>query len=450
MQQTEKARKICVIGAGYVGLTSAACFAHIGNSVICVDKDQDKINKLSNKLLPFYEPELDEFIRKSVGQQKLSFSTDINNSLIQSEIIFIAVGTPQKKDGRADLTAVNKVAREINKALNKTKKYKIVVVKSTVPPGFSDKIKKIIKNKKVDIVSNPEFLREGSAVYDSLFPNRIVIGTDNHRAREAMRELYAPIINQTFPTDIDPRPTTYVPLVETDIRSAEMIKYASNAFLATKISFINEIAHLCELVGADITKITEGMGLDKRIGPQFLQAGLGYGGSCFPKDIHALSQVSGDHGHDFKLLKAVIEVNNLQRERFMGKIKKGLKSIKGKTIGILGLSFKPHTDDLREAPSIDIINWLIAEKAIVKVYDPKAMENTKALFKDKIKYCQDAFEAARGTDALIITTEWQEFRDLNLIEIKSLMKKPIIFDGRNIYEQDQMKELGFQYVGIGR
>lgn len=450
MKKSGNSKKICIIGAGYVGLTTAACLAQIGNKVICIDNDLDKIKKLSNKVVPFYEPQLDEIICKSVNNKNLSFSTKINDSIKQSEIIFIAVGTPQKKDGRADLTAVRKVATEIDKVLNNTKKHKIVVVKSTVPPGFSDKIRKIIRNMKVDIISNPEFLREGSAVYDSLFPNRIVVGTDNGRAVQTMRELYDPIINQTFPTDIDPRPTTYVPLVETDIRSAEMIKYASNAFLATKISFTNEIAHLCELVGADITKITEGMGLDKRIGPQFLQAGLGYGGSCFPKDTHALSQVSGDHGHDFKLLKAVIEVNNLQRERFIRKIKKELKSLKGKTIGILGLSFKPHTDDLREAPSIDIINWLIAEKAVVKVYDPKAMENTKKVFKDKIKYCQDAYDVARDSDALVITTEWQEFKDLDLLKIKSLMKKPIIFDGRNIFAQDKTKELGFRYVGVGR
>lgn len=442
--------KICVIGAGYVGLTTAACFAQIGHSVTCVDKEQEKIEKLSNKIVSFYEPQLDRLIGDSMDQKKISFSTDIRGSVLGADVIFIAVGTPQRKDGRADLTAVKNVALEIRRALGKTKTYKIVVVKSTVPPGFSDEVKKIIKNPKVDTVSNPEFLREGSAVYDTLFPNRVVIGAANRRAAEIMRELYAPIVNQTFPTDIDPRPAAYVPLVETDIESAEMIKYASNAFLATKISFINEIAHLCELLGADITKITEGMGLDKRIGPQFLQAGLGYGGSCFPKDTQALNQVAGDHGHDFKLLKAVIEVNNLQRKRFLEKIRKGLKNLKGKTIGVLGLSFKPHTDDLREAPSIDIIGWLIARKAAVKVYDPKAMKNTKAVFEDKIKYCNNPYETARDSDALIIATEWQEFIELDLARIKSLMKGRIIFDGRNIYDPDKAKELGFRYLGIGR
>ncbi|MBN2058691.1 MAG: UDP-glucose/GDP-mannose dehydrogenase family protein [Candidatus Saganbacteria bacterium] len=439
--------KLCVVGAGYVGLTTAACLAHLGHEVICVDKDKAKINKLNRSAVPFYEPGLSEVIKRAADKGDLGFTQDLADAVKNSKLIFIAVGTPQRRGGRANLNAVISVSREIRRLI---KDHRIIVMKSTVPPGFSDKLKKIFAGRPVDIVSNPEFLREGTAVNDTLFPDRIVVGTDSESAAKAMRQLYAPIVDQTFPTDIEPRPTNYAPLILTDNRSAEMIKYASNAFLATKISFINEIAHLCELVGADITRITEGMGLDERIGPRFLKAGLGYGGSCFPKDTNALSQVAGDHGHDFKLLKAVIEVNNLQRQRFISKIKNKLKKLKGRTVCILGLAFKPHTDDLREAPALDIINWLLAKKARVRVYDPEALENTRKIFGSKIEYAAGSYQAVQGADALIIATEWQEFQELDLAKLRSIMKQPVIFDGRNLFDKKAMKDRGFDYISIGR
>ena len=453
--------KICIIGTGYVGLTTGTCLAHIGNNVICVDKDSEKISKLQDGEIPIFEKGLSELISKNMHEGRISFSTDLSKGIKDSDVIFIAVWTPQKENGEADISAVEEVSHEIGKILKSHDGHKIIVVKSTVPVGTTENVRKIInKSRKVefDLVFNPEFLREGSAVHDTLYPDRIVIGTDKQRAADVMQEIYAPIINQTFPSELDPclagrqaRPTFYVPFLITDIKSAEMIKYASNAFLATKISFINEIAHLCELVGADVTKITEGMGLDNRIGPRFLEAGLGYGGSCFPKDTKALDQIAGNHGHDFELLRAVIKVNTAQRERFMEKIKKNLNKIKGKTFGILGLSFKPNTDDMREAPSKDIISWLLGEGAQIKAYDPAAMERARTIFdSNKIAYCKDAYEVAQGCDALIITTEWAEFRELDLERIKAVMALPVIFDGRNIFDKKKMEELGFNYIGVGR
>lgn len=458
--------KICIIGTGYVGLTTGTCLAYIGNNVICVDKDHEKISNLQAGKIPIFEKGLSDLISKSAHEGRISFSTDLKKGVIDSDVIFIAVWTPQKDNGEADISAVKEVAHEIGRILRSNdggKNHRIIVIKSTVPVGTTENVQGILNSElkgkiKFDIVFNPEFLREGSAVHDTLYPDRIIIGTDNQFAADVMQEIYAPIINQTFPSELDPclagrqaRPTFYVPFLVTDIKSAEMIKYASNAFLATKISFINEIAHLCELVGADVTKITEGMGLDKRIGPRFLEAGLGYGGSCFPKDTKALDQIAGNHGHDFELLRSVIKVNTAQRQRFIEKIEKVLGTIKGKTIGILGLSFKPNTDDMREAPSIDIINWLIGEGAKIKAYDPAALDRAKAIFGSKmIAYCKDAYEVANGSDALIIATEWAEFRDLDLEQIRAVMAAPVIFDGRNIYDKDKIQKLGFSYISIGR
>ena len=444
--------KICIIGTGYVGLTTGVCLAHIGNKVVCVDKDDEKIMKLKDGVIPIYEKGLPELMAVGIEEKRLSFSNNLKESVLDSEVIFIAVWTPQKKNGEADISAVIEVSQEIGKILRAKKTgHKIVVVKSTVPVGTTENVKKIIGKDDFDIVFNPEFLREGSAVNDTLYPDRIVVGAESERAAEVMREVYAPIINQTFPSELDPRPTFYVPLLTTDIKSAELIKYASNAFLATKISFINEIAHLCELVGADITKITEGMGLDKRIGSRFLEAGLGYGGSCFPKDTKALDQIAGNHGHDFELLRAVIKVNSAQRQRFIDKIKKNLNKIKGRSIAVLGLAFKPNTDDMRESPSIDIINWLLKQGAKIKAYDPAAMDRARTIFNSKnITYCKDAYEAAKGSDALVVATEWAEFADLDLEKIKKTMLYPVVFDGRNIFDKKTMENAGFTYISVGR
>jgi UDPglucose 6-dehydrogenase len=427
---------ICVIGTGYVGLVTGAVFADLGNDIICVDKDESKIDMLKRGEMPIYEPGLEEMVAHNVQDSRLIFSTDIGEGVKKSDVVFIAVGTPPKEDGQADLSGVVEVAKTIARNLNR---YKVIVNKSTVPVGTGDLVRDVINRNKMrdvefDVVSNPEFLREGSAITDTLYPDRIIIGAPNGDVAMRIVELYTPLER---------------PMLVTDVHSAEMIKYASNAFLATKISFINSIANICEKAGADVVQVTRGMGYDNRIGSAFLNAGLGYGGSCFGKDASCLVHISDDLGYDFNLLKSVIDVNAEQPVRFVQKIKNAAGDLKGRKIGILGLAFKPNTDDMRDAKSIDIIGELLAEGAQVKAYDPIAMDNARKIF-PQIEYCSNAYSAAEGVDVLAIVTEWNEFKLLNLERLKERMERPIICDGRNIYDPQRMKKLGFEYHCIGR
>jgi len=427
---------IAIIGSGYVGLVTGTCFAELGNRVVCVDIDKDKINKLNNNIIPIYEPGLEKLIIKNKRKGTLKFTTDLKKAIKESKIIFICVGTPPKENGEADLSYVEDVALTIAEAMDS---YKIIVEKSTVPVETGEKVAKSIKNYNAhkadfDVVSNPEFLREGSAVNDFMHPDRIVIGCESEKAKKIMKELYSPLKS---------------PIIFTDIKSAEIIKHASNSFLAAKISFINAIANICELAGADIEKVAEGMGLDRRIGRNFLNAGIGYGGFCFPKDAEAFIRIAEKLGYDFELLKAVQEINIAQRKHFVNKIEKALWVVKGKTIGVLGISFKPDTDDMRFAPSIDIITELQREGAKIKMYDPKAMEKAKSILKNVI-HCSNPYDAAKGSDALVIVTEWNEFKEIDLKRIKSVMKHPLIIDGRNIYKPEDVKKEGFTYISIGR
>ncbi len=429
-------KSICVIGAGHVGLVSGACLAELGNKVICADNDARKINVLKEGKMPFYEPGLEEMVYRNVKGGRLSFTVSIEEGVKNSRIIFIAVGTPQKPSGEADLTFVEAVSREIAKSMDGRK---IVVEKSTVPVKTGGWIKKLIKlnnnsNSGFDIASNPEFLREGAAIHDFMNPDRIVIGVESKRAAKILTELYKPL-NQ--------------PIIVTNIETAELIKHASNSFLALKISYINAIANICEKVGADVTKVAEGMGYDKRIGQEFLNAGIGYGGSCFPKDVTAFIKIAEEAGYDFELLKAVQRVNEFQREQIIKKAKSLLWNLRGKTIGILGLAFKPDTDDIREAPSIDIIRQLQREGVKIRAYDPQAMDNARPVLEDVV-FCHDPYQVAEGSDALIVVTEWDEFKNLDLLRIKELLKQPVIIDGRNIFDPAGMKKLGFNYKGIGR
>ncbi len=431
---------ICVIGTGYVGLVTGTCFAEFGLHVTCVDNDREKIALLSRGISPIFEPGLEEMIKKNLREGRLIFTTEIDKAIENSLVIFIAVGTPSKKDGSVDMTYIDEVAKSIGENLNG---YKVIATKSTVPVGTGERIRKVIqqysKGKKVsfDIVSNPEFLREGSAIEDFMRPNRVVVGADSEQAIAIMKDLYRPLY------------LIETPFVITNVETAEMIKYASNAFLATKISFINEIANICERVGADVNVVAKGMGLDQRIGPKFLHAGPGYGGSCFPKDTLAIAKIAEKHGYRFEIVRAVMKVNQRQKELMVAKIKKAVGVLKGKTLGVLGLSFKPNTDDMREAPSITIIQALQREGAKIKAYDPQAMEAAKKIFKN-IEYGRDAYEVAKGSDALIIVTEWNQFRNLDLKRLKNIMKTPIFLDLRNIYDPEKMKEMGFKYYGVGR
>lgn len=426
--------KIGVIGCGYVGLTTGVCLAELGHNVVCVDNNKDKINLLKEGKIPIYEPGIEKLIKKN--KKRIKFSNEIKDAVLENIVIFIAVGTPSNPDGSPDLSYVENVAREISLWLNG---YKVIVEKSTVPVETADWIKKTIerykKNKvEFDVVSNPEFLREGSAIEDFLKPDRIVIGVESERARKIMLEVYKNI---------------KAPKLIVDPKSAELIKHASNSFLAMKISFINAVANICELAGADIEEVALGMGLDRRIGRDFLKAGIGYGGSCFPKDIDAFIWIAEKLGYDFSLLKEVKKINQRQRELFIKKIEDTLWIIKDKTIGVLGLSFKPNTDDIREAPSIYIIQSLKQKGAKIKAYDPKAMSKMKEIFSD-IKYCNSVYEVAKGADCLLILTEWDEFKKLDLKKIKKLMNTPIIIDGRNIFNLKQIVNLGFIYKSIGR
>jgi UDPglucose 6-dehydrogenase len=430
---------ICIIGTGYVGLVTGACLAEFGMNLICVDNDQQKIDLLQRGKMSVHEPGLEDLVLKNMREGRLSFSTSIQDGVTSSLVIFIAVGTPSKDDGSADLRAVEEVAKEIARYMNG---YKVVVVKSTVPVGTCRRLKQLIQDHQAqpipfDIVSNPEFQREGSAIEDFMRPDRVTIGAESEQAIAIMKDIY----NALYLIE--------TPFVITSLETAEMIKYAANTFLATKVTFINEIANLCEMVGADVHHVAKAMGLDGRIGKKFLHPGPGFGGSCFPKDTRALSKIARESGYVFKILESVIEVNEEQKQRMVIKIKEKVGNLKGKTIGILGLSFKPNTNDIRESSSIAIIQGLLAMGAKVKAFDPAAMEEAKAIFPG-LEYGKDAYDVARGADALVLVTEWNQFRRLDLPRIKDLLKSPIFIDLRNVYDPDQMKRLGFNYCGVGR
>ena len=431
--------KICVIGTGYVGLVGAAIFSDWGNEVIGVDIDIDKIERIKKGEMPIYEPGLSEIVLKNISESRLSFTTSISEGVRNSDVVFICVGTPQSETGDADLSAVWKVAADIGKNLNN---YKVIVTKSTVPVGTNEKIKKLIKENLVenvdfDIVSNPEFLREGYSVEDMKNPDRTVIGSDSEKALSIMRSLYDHLGK---------------PILECDLRSAEMIKYASNAFLASKISFINEMAQICERSGADVSVVSKGMGLDNRIGPRFLNAGIGYGGSCFPKDVAALYKTSTDQAYDFKLLRGVMEVNEIQKDYFVSKVVRYFgKNLSERTMGVLGLAFKENTDDIRDSVAIEIVKQLRGLGAYIKVFDPQAMFNAKkVLGETSIKYCLDKYEAIENSDALVILTEWKEFANLDLQKVKSMLKNPVIFDGRNLLNREKVESSGFVYFAVGK
>lgn len=431
--------KISCIGCGYVGLVAGTCLADMGNEVTCCDIDKGKINKLKRGVIPIYEPGLKDMFERNVKGERLRFSNDMKTTIKSSDVIFVTVGTPPGKNHEADLYAVESVAEQIGKNM---KSYKLIVNKSTVPVGTAALVKEIVKkNQKdeceFDIVSNPEFLREGEAVKDFTNPDRIVIGTDSEKAEKIMMSIYRGIARADKPVFI------------TDIKSAEMIKYASNAMLATRISFMNEIAQLCEKVGADVKSVAMGIGLDNRIGPRFLQAGMGYGGSCFPKDVKALSELMKQNKVKDKLLSAVNTINEDQRKFIFQKIKKLISPLKGKSVAVWGLAFKPKTDDIREAPSIDIIRELQKSGAKIRAFDPVAKINAKKVLKG-ITFCSDPYSTVKGCDALLVATEWNEFRVLDFEHVKRLLKQPNIIDGRNIYEPDEMRKAGFNYLGVGR
>lgn len=434
--------KICVIGTGYVGLVVGACFAEMGNFVICVDNDEEKLKKLNNGIIPIYEPGLEDLIKFNVREKRLSFSSDLKNAVQNSLVCFIAVGTPQGEDGSADMKYVYTVAEQIGKALNG---YKVIVDKSTVPVGTAEKVTEIIRTNakeefknEFDVVSNPEFLKQGAAVEDSLKPDRIVIGSNSERATKIMYELYAAFLR------------TGNPVITMDVKSAEMTKYAANSFLAVKISYINEIANICEKVGANVDMVRLGMAADRRIGSQFLFPGLGYGGSCFPKDVKALLNTAKENGCEYDILKSADLVNFKQREVFIKKIENYYNNnVKGKTFSVWGLAFKPNTNDMREAPAITIINALLEKGAIIKAYDPKAIESAKLIFGDKITYSTSSYETLENTDALLLLTEWNEFRRPDFNRIRDILKDKIIFDGRNIYDRSILESRGLKYIRIG-
>jgi len=431
--------KISVIGTGYVGLVVGTCFAETGNDVICVDIDEKKVRMLRKAKSPIYEPGLEELIKKNIHEKRLSFTTDIQQAIKKTEVIFLALPTPPLEDGAADLQHVLGVAKQIGQSMNG---YKVVVNKSTVPVGTVDKVHETISKyakHEFDVVSNPEFLKEGAAVMDFLKPDRIVIGTRSRRAIKIMEDLYSPFIR------------TGNPFIVMDERSSELTKYAANSMLATKISFMNEVANLCERVGADVEMVRKGVGSDPRVGPQFLFAGVGYGGSCFPKDVSALVKTSEQYKYDFSILNAVMHVNKNQRLLFTKKILSYFKNdIKKKHIAIWGLSFKPNTDDMREAPSVTIIKELLKHGASVSVYDPVAMKEAKRYLGNSVRYCKNDYDALRGAEALVVVTEWHEFRRPDFDKMKKLMHNYVVFDGRNLYDAAVMREKGFEYFSIGR
>jgi len=433
--------KITIIGAGYVGLVTGACFASLGNKVLCVDSDKKKIDSLAKGRVTIYEPGLQELVKSNLAKRRLAFSGSIGRGVRQSEIIFICVGTPSKESGEPDLLSLEKVSHEIAKNLNS---YKLVVEKSTVPVETGEWIKRTIdiylghsrkKKAEFDIASNPEFLKEGTAISDFMHPDRVVIGVRSERARKILTDLYKPV---------------NAPIVATDIKSAEIIKHASNSYLATKISFINAISAICEKTGADIDEVARGIGLDKRIGASFLKAGAGFGGSCFPKDLAAFIYIAQKLGCEFGLLKEVRKINEDQKKSIIEKISKLIWNIQGKTITVWGLSFKPNTDDIRNSPPIEIINELLNRGARIRAYDPKATPNARKVLKGNITYCKDAYKAAEGGDCLVVLTEWEEFMDIDFTKLKKNLKCPAVVDGRNIFDPKKMKKHGFMYMGVGR
>ncbi len=430
---------ICMIGTGYVGLVTGACLAEFGMNLICVDNDIQKIDLLKQGKITIYEPGLDNLVAKSTREGRLRFSSSIEEGVKSSPVIFIAVGTPPREDGSADLRFVEEVAKEIARWMDG---YKVVVMKSTVPVGTARWLKELIQKHQpqpapFDIVSNPEFQREGSAIEDFMRPDRVVIGAESEQAVAIMKDIYSALY------------LIETPFILTSLESAEMIKYATNSFLATKVTFINEIANLCEKVGADVHHVAKAMGLDGRIGKKFLHPGPGYGGSCFPKDTRALSRIAREKGYTFRILDSVIQANEVQKQRMVHKIQEMVGDLRGKRIGILGLSFKPNTNDIRESSSIAIIRGLLEMEAKVKVFDPAAMEEARAVLPG-VEYGKDAYDVASGADALVLVTEWNQFRRLDLPRIKALLKKPIFIDLRNVYDPDHMKRLGFHYCGVGR
>jgi UDPglucose 6-dehydrogenase len=430
--------RIAVIGTGYVGLVAGACLAETGNQVICVDRDESKVTKLRRGKIPIYEPGLEELVIRNKREARLAFTTALGRAVRQSQIIFIAVGTPQGEDGSADLQHVLDVAREIGRAMNG---YKVIVDKSTVPVGTAEKVRDVVRRETThpfSVVSNPEFLKQGAAIEDFLKPDRVIIGAEDPRAADIMVELYRPFTR------------TGAPIMVMDCASAELCKYAANAMLATRISFMNEIANVCELFGANVDEVRRAIASDKRIGPAFLFPGVGYGGSCFPKDVKALIHFSGNREYEFEILKAVEQVNERQKTRILSRMETHFGSLKGKRIAVWGLAFKPRTDDMREAPSIALIKGLLAKGAKVQAYDPEAMEIARTHFSNRIEFAKSGYEAVKGADALVVVTEWNEFREPDFGRMKKLMRQPVVFDGRNIYTPDNLRGQGFTYYSIGR
>ncbi|MCY8808425.1 UDP-glucose/GDP-mannose dehydrogenase family protein [Bacillus atrophaeus] len=430
-------KKIAVIGTGYVGLVSGTCFAEIGNKVVCCDIDESKIRSLKNGVIPIYEPGLADLVEKNVQEQRLSFTNEIPSAVKEADIIYIAVGTPMSKTGEADLTYVKAAAKTIGEHLNG---YKVIVNKSTVPVGTGKLVHSIIQKASkgkcpFDVVSNPEFLREGSAIHDTMNMERAVIGATSNKAASIIEDLHQPF---------------HTPIIKTNLESAEMIKYAANAFLATKISFINDIANICERVGADVSKVSDGVGLDSRIGRKFLKAGIGFGGSCFPKDTTALLQIAKSAGYPFKLIEAVIETNEKQRIHIVDKLLNVMGDLKGRTISVLGLAFKPHTNDVRSAPALDVIPLLQQLGACVKAYDPIAIPEASSILGEQIEYSTNLYDAISDTDACLILTDWPEVKEMELVKAKTLLKQPIIIDGRNLFSLEEMRAAGYIYHSIGR
>ena len=431
--------QIAVIGTGYVGLVSGACFAEFGIHVTCVDVNADKIEKLNNGVIPIYEPGLDQVVEKNVNAGRLEFTTDLKSAVEKARVVFFAVGTPPREDGTPDMSYYRQAAEDVSAAMND---YKVLVTKSTVPVGTGKWLRdfmteRVPQGMEFGVASNPEFLREGAAIEDFMRPDRVVIGSNEERAIEVMKELYRPLF------------LIETPIVITSLEAAELIKYAANAFLATKITFINEIANLCDAIGCDVHDVARGMGMDNRIGRKFLHPGPGYGGSCFPKDTRALTTVADQFGVETRIVDAVVEANEYQRQAMIPKLEKLIGSLDGKKIGMLGLSFKPETDDMRESPAIDIVKALLERGASVCAFDPVAMEEARHCI-DGIEFAKDEYDALSGADALVIVTEWNQFRALDMERVKSLLKSPKIADLRNIYEPEDMRSLGFEYVGVGR
>ena len=430
--------KIAIVGTGYVGLVAGACFAESGNDVVCVDKDESKVRMLRAGKMPIYEPGLEELVRRNRHENRLTFTTVLPKAVRASSIIFIAVGTPQGEDGSADLQHVLNVAREIARAMNG---YKVIVDKSTVPVGTSARVREVVRRETThpfSVVSNPEFLKQGAAIDDFMKPDRVVIGAEDPRARDIMQELYEPFTR------------TGAPIMMMDCASAELSKYAANAMLATRISFMNEVANVCEAVGANVDEVRHAIGSDKRIGASFLFPGIGYGGSCFPKDVKAMIHFASQKDYDFKILKAVEQVNASQKTRLVARMRAHFGSLKGKTVAVWGLAFKPRTDDMREAPSIPLIKALLAEGADVQAFDPQATRVAKGIFGSKVTFSAGNYDALRGADCLVIVTEWSEFRRPDFEKMRKLLRSPVIFDGRNLFTPEQMKQSGFTYYSIGR